>query len=85
MIFLSLGILSFVVKNIVTVPFIRSALGLVFPMHVQSLPNLFARERVQVGTSGPATSLFIFPCFPEPSVKCCGEAARLHRWSMWCW
>ena len=69
-IFLYLRILSFFVKNIVPVPFIRSALGLVFPMPVQSLLNSFARERVQVGPSGPATSLLIFPCFPEPSVKC---------------
>ena len=70
MIFLSLGILSFVVKNIVPVTYIRSDLGLFFPMPVQSLPNSFARERVQVGTSGPATSLLIFPFFLEPSVKC---------------
>ena len=69
MIFLSLGILSFVVKNIVPIPFIRSVLGLVFPMPLQSLLNSFASERVQVGPSGQATSLFIFPCFPEPSVK----------------
>ena len=69
-IFLSLGILSFVVKNIVPVPSIRSDFGLFFSMPVQSLPDLFARERVQVGPSGPATSLFIFPCFPELSVKC---------------
>ena len=70
MIFLSLGILSFVVKNIVPVPFIQSALGLVFPMPLQSLPNLFASKRVQVGPLGPVTSLLIFPCFLEPSVKC---------------
>ena len=70
MIFLSLGILYFAVKNIVPVPSIRFVLGLVFPMPVQSLPNSFARERVQVGTSGPATSLFIFICFTDPSVKC---------------
>ena len=69
-IFLSLVILYFVVKNIATMPFIRSALGLVFPMPVQSLMNSFARERVQVGPLGPATILLIFPCFPEPSVKC---------------
>ena len=62
-------ILSFVVKNIVHVPSMRSAFGLVNPMPVQSLPNSFSRERVQVGPSGPATSLLIFPCFPEPSVK----------------
>ena len=68
--FLSLGILSFVVKKIVPVPSIRSALGLVFPMPVQSLPNSFARERVQMGPSGPATILLIFICFPEPYVKC---------------
>ena len=67
---MSLGILSFVVKKIVTVPSIRSALGLVLPMLVQSLPNWFARERVQVGPSGTATSLLIFPCFSELSVKC---------------
>ena len=70
MIFLYLGILSFVVKKIVPVPSMRSALGLVFPMPVQSLPNSFARERVQVGQSGMATSLLNFPCFMEPSVKC---------------
>ena len=70
MIFLSFGILSFVEKNIVPVPSMRSAFGLVSPMPVNSLPNLFARERVQVGPSGTATSLLIFPCFPEPSIKC---------------
>ena len=70
MIFLSLVIFSFVVKNIVPVPFIRSALGLVFLMPLQSLPNLFASERVQVEQSGPVTSLLIFPCISEPSVKC---------------
>ena len=70
MIFLSLGVFSFVAKNIVPVPSIRSALGMVFPMPVQSLPDLFARERVQVGPSGPATSLLVFPCFPDPSMKC---------------
>ena len=70
MIFLSLGILYFVMKNIVPVPSIRSALGLVFLMPVQSLPNSFSRERVQMGPSGPATSLMIFRCFPDPSVKC---------------
>ena len=57
-------------KDIVPVPYMRSALGLFFPMPVQSLPNSFARERVQVGPSGPATSLSIFPCFPYPYVKC---------------
>ena len=56
MILLSLGILYFVVKKIVPVPSMRSALALVFPMPVQSLLNSFARERVQVGPSGPATS-----------------------------
>ena len=70
MIFLSLGILSFVVKNIVPVPSIQSDLGLVFLMPVQSFPNSFVRERIQVGPLGPATSLLIFPCFLEPSVKC---------------
>ena len=70
MIFLSLGILSFVVKNNVPVPSMRSAVGLVFTMPVQSLQNSFAREPVQVGPSDTATSLLIFPCFPEPSVKC---------------
>ena len=70
MIFLSLGILSFVVKNIVPVPFIRSALDLVFPMPLQSPPNCFASEQVQAGPSEPATSLLIFPCFPDPYVKC---------------
>ena len=48
----------------------RSDLGVVFLMPVQSLPNLFARERVQVGPSGPATSLLIFPCFRETTMKC---------------
>ena len=67
---MSLGILSFVVKNIVSVPSIRSSLGLVFPVPVQSLPNSFARERVQIGPSGPVTSVLIFPFFPEPFVKC---------------
>ena len=67
---MSLGNLYFVVKNIVSVPFIRSALGLVFLMPVQSLPNLFAMMRVQVGPSGLATSLLIFPCFQDTSMKC---------------
>ena len=70
MIFLSLGILSFVVKKIVPVPSMHYAFGLVFTMPVQSLPNSFARERIQVGPSGPAASLLIFICFPDPSVKC---------------
>ena len=70
MTFLYLRILSFVVKNIVPVSSMCSAFGLVFTMPVQSLPNSFARERVQVGPSGLATSLLIFPCFPETSVKC---------------
>ena len=70
MIFLSLGILYFVVKKIVPVPSMRSALALVVPMPVQSLPNLVAREQVQVGPSGPVTSLLNFPCFSDPSVKC---------------
>ena len=70
MIFLYLGILFFVVKNVVPVPSIRSALGLVFLMPVQSLPNSFAREQVHVGPSGPATSLLIFHCFPDTSMKC---------------
>ena len=70
MIFLSLGILSFVVKNIVPVPSMRSDFGMVFQMPVQSLPNSFARERVHMGPSGPVTSLLISPCFPDPSVKC---------------
>ena len=56
-------------EKIVPVPAMRSELGLVFTMPVQSLPNSFAREQVQVGPSGPATSLLIFTCFPEPSVK----------------
>ena len=60
----------FFCEKIVPVPSIWSALGLVFLMPVQSLPNLFAREQVQVEPLGPATSLLIFPCFPEPSVKC---------------
>ena len=70
MIFLSLGILFFVVKNIVPVTSIRSAFGLVFMMPVQSIPSLFARDQIQVGPSGPATSLLVFPCFLNPSVKC---------------
>ena len=70
MIFLSLGILSFVVKNIVPVTFMRYDLGLVLTMPLQSLPIFFASEQVQVGPLGPGTSLLIFPCFPEPSVKC---------------
>ena len=70
MILLSLRILSFVVKNIVPVPSLQSALGLVFPMPVLSLPDSFAREQVQMGPLGPATSLLIFPCFLDPSVKC---------------
>ena len=57
-------------KNIVPVTSMQSAFGLVVLMPVQSLPNPFARERVQVGPSGLATSLLIFPCFPDPSVKC---------------
>ena len=67
---LSFGIMSFLVKNIVPVPSMWSDFGLVFLMPVQNLPNSFARERVQVGPSGPATSLLVFPCFPDPSVKC---------------
>ena len=69
-IFLSFGILYFVVKNISPVPSIRSTFGLVFLMTVQNLPNSLARERVQVGPLGPATILLVFPCFPDPSVKC---------------
>ena len=73
MIFLSLGILSFVVNDIVPVPvpvpFIRSVLSLVFLMSLQSLTNSFASERFQVGPSGPVTSLLIFPCFLDTSVK----------------
>ena len=69
-IFLSFGILYFVVKNIVPVPSMRSAFCLVSPMPVQSLLNSFAREKVQVGPSGPATSLLIFSCFLEPYLKC---------------
>ena len=60
----------FCCKKIVPVPSMRSALGLVFPMPVQSLPNSFAWERVHVGPSGPATSVLVFPCFPDTSVKC---------------
>ena len=66
MIFLYLGILSFPVESIVPVPFIRFAIGLVFPMPLQSLPNSFASERVQVGPLGPATSLLIFLVFWSP-------------------
>ena len=61
--FLSLGILYFVVKNIVSVPSMRSDFGLVFLMPVQSLPNSFARERVQVGNLGPTTGLLVFSLF----------------------
>ena len=70
MIFWSLEILSFVMKNIVPVHFICSASGLDLPMPLQSLPNSFASKQVQVVPSGPATSLLILPCLLEPSVKC---------------
>ena len=60
----------FVVEKILPVLSMRSAFGMVFLMSVQSLPNSFSRELVQVGPLGPATSLLLFPCFLDPSVKC---------------
>ena len=40
------GDFVFCCESIVPVPFIRYALGMVFPMPLQSLPNSFASERV---------------------------------------
>ena len=68
--FLVFGNLVFYCENIVPVFFIQSALGLVLPMPLKNMLNSFASKRVLVVPLGPATSLLVLPCLPEPPVKC---------------